>query len=64
MANQNLEHRKENIGLLLFKGIRLDYCPNSPDTRHVFIQQEHEPEVKQCFWCNLLVLSEDQEESA
>lgn len=64
MANQNSLHLKNNMTPFPSNGFLSDYCPRSPDTRHVFIQQEYEPEVKQCFWCNLLVLPEDQKESA
>jgi hypothetical protein len=63
MANQKLIQRKSNIARFPLAGIPLDYCPNSPDTRHEFIQQEYDPEVKSCFWCRLLVIPENSPES-
>ena len=63
MANRNVLHRKNCVDHIPSKGVLLDYCPNSPDTKHDFLQQEYEPEVKQCFYCNLLVIPEDQAKS-
>ena len=59
MANQNSLYQKDNVAQFPSNGFILDYCPNSPDTKHAFIQQEYEPGVKQCFWCALLVLPDD-----
>jgi hypothetical protein len=58
MSNQESLNDKNNIFKFPSKKIPLDYCPNSPDTKHVFVQQEYEAEVKSCFWCGLLVIPE------
>jgi hypothetical protein len=58
MANQESTHGRNNVVEFPIKGIPLDYCPNSPDTEHAYIQQEYEPEVKSCLWCGLLVVPE------
>lgn len=64
MANNKLPHRKNNILQFPLARMPLDYCPNSPDTKHDFRQQEYDPEVKSCFWCGLLVIPEASPRSA
>ena len=64
MANQKLPHRKHDVIRSHLAGMTLNYCPNSPDKRHAFIQQEYEPEVKSCRWCRLLVIPEASRGSA
>lgn len=58
MSNQKSPHNNNNIFKFPVKKIPIDYCPISPDTKHVFVQQEYEPEIKSCFWCGLLVIPE------
>ena len=58
MSSQNFLHQGKNTIQFSSKRLPIDYCPNSPETKHEFIQQEYEPEVKSCFWCGLLVDTE------
>jgi hypothetical protein len=64
MANQESHYGKQNVIKFPTKGIPSDYCPNSPDTEHVYIQQEYEPEIKSCLWCGLLIVPESSQGSS
>lgn len=56
MGDQDRHFRKNNVIPFPSRGIPLDYCLNSSDTKHEFKPVEYDPEVKRCIWCGLLII--------